>query len=154
LLFWDAWQASFKKQTILQSFAATGIWPMDRERVMKRFPNKPPNKPANQPKPSWREADRLLRTAANKSSSDLKTVSSLIHHLANQNELLTGENEGLRDALTTKKKHNKKGKVLDLQQRQEYHGGAVFWSPRKMAEGKARERTNKRLAEEEKLQKA
>jgi hypothetical protein len=28
LLFWDAWQASFKKQTILQSFAATGIWPM------------------------------------------------------------------------------------------------------------------------------
>ena len=44
--------------------------------------------------------------------------------------------------------------MLDLQQRQEYHGGSVFWSPRKMDEGKARERTNKRLAEEEKLQKA
>ncbi|KAF1940219.1 hypothetical protein EJ02DRAFT_407087 [Clathrospora elynae] len=127
---------------------------MDQERVMKRFPNKPPNKPLNKPKPSWREADCLLRTAANKSLSDLKTVSSLIHHLANQNELLTGENEGLRNALTTKKKHNKKGKVLDLQQRQEYHGRAVFWSPRKMAEGEARERTNKQLAEEEKLQKA
>jgi hypothetical protein len=50
----------------------------------------------------------------------------LLHHLANQNELLTDENEGLRDALTTKKKHNKKGKVLDLQQRQEYHSGAVW----------------------------
>jgi hypothetical protein len=127
---------------------------MDRERVMKRFPNKPPNKPANKPKPSWREADRLLRAAANKSSSDLKTVSLLIHHLANQNKLLTGENKGLRDALTTKKKHNKKGKVLDLQQRQEYHSGAVFWSPRKKREAEAHDATNKRLAKEDKLQKA
>lgn len=40
-----------------------------------------------------------------------------------------------------------------MRQRQEYHGGAIFWSPRKMAKGKARERTNKRPAEEEKLQK-
>jgi hypothetical protein len=63
----------------------------------------------------------------------------MIHYLANQNELLTNENEGLHKALTTKKKHNKKGKVLNLQQRQEYHGGAVFWSPRKMAESEARE---------------
>jgi hypothetical protein len=62
-----------------------------------------------------------------------KKLSTLLHHLANQNELLTDKNEGLREALTTKKKHNKMGKVLDLQQRQEYHGGAVFWSPRKMA---------------------
>jgi hypothetical protein len=34
--------------------------------------------------------------------------------------------KGLREALTAKKKHNKKGKVLDLQQREEYHVGAVF----------------------------
>ncbi|KAK1918658.1 hypothetical protein P3342_001707 [Pyrenophora teres f. teres] len=26
---------------------------------------------------------------------------------------------------------------LDLQQRQEYHGGAVFWSPRKIREARA-----------------
>ncbi|KAF1352759.1 hypothetical protein EJ07DRAFT_63403, partial [Lizonia empirigonia] len=153
LLFWDSWRESFTKRTILRSFAATGIWPMDRERVLKRFPPKPPNKPNNKPEPTWREADRLLHAAVNRSSSELKKVSTLLHHLANQNELLTDENEGLREALTTKKKHNKKGKVLDLQQRQEYHGGAVFWSPRKMAEAEARDRTNKRLAEEEKLQK-
>jgi hypothetical protein len=70
-----------------------------------------------------------------------------------RNELLTDANEGLRKALTAKKKHNKKGKVLDLQQRQKYHGGAVFWSPRKITKAKARDRTNKRLAKEEKLQK-
>jgi hypothetical protein len=112
------------------------------------------NKPANKPKPTWREADCLLQAAADKLSSDLKQVSFMIHHLANQHELLINENEGLRKALTTKKKHIKKGKVLDLQQRQEYHGGAVFWSPPKMAEGKACERTNKRLAKDRKLQKA
>jgi hypothetical protein len=106
---------------------------------MKRFPPKPLNKPANKPKPIWCEADRLLRAAADKSSSDLKQVFSMIHYLANQNKLLTNENEGLHKALTTKKKHNKKSKVLNLQQRQEYHGGAVFWSPRKMAESEARE---------------
>jgi hypothetical protein len=41
-----------------------------------------------------------------------------------------------------------------LQQREEYHGGAVFWSPRKKREAEARDETNKRLAEEDKLQKA
>ncbi|KAF1363388.1 hypothetical protein EJ07DRAFT_76600, partial [Lizonia empirigonia] len=80
-------------------------------------------------------------------SSEAKEVSTLLHHLSN-------ENKGLREALTIKKKHNKKGKVLDLQQREEYHGGAVFWSPRKMREAQARDATNKRLAEEEQLQKA
>ncbi|KAF1356076.1 hypothetical protein EJ07DRAFT_60938, partial [Lizonia empirigonia] len=113
LLFWDSWRESFTKRTILRSFAATGIWPMDRERVLKRFPPKPPNKPNNKPEPTWREADRLLHAAVNRSSSELKKVSTLLHHLANQNELLTDENEGLREALTTKKKHNKKGKAAN-----------------------------------------
>jgi hypothetical protein len=29
LLFWDFWHASFKKETIVHSFAATGVWPID-----------------------------------------------------------------------------------------------------------------------------
>jgi hypothetical protein len=41
-----------------------------------------------------------------------------------------------------------------LQQRQEYHSRAVFWSPRKKREAEARDATNKRLAEEDKLQKS
>jgi hypothetical protein len=41
-----------------------------------------------------------------------------------------------------------------LQQRQEYPGRAVFWSPRKKREAEARDATNKRLAEEDELQKA
>jgi hypothetical protein len=103
LLFWDSWCESFTKRTILRSFAATGIWRMDRERVLKRFPPKPPNKPNNKLEPTWRESDRLLPAAVNTSSPELKKISTLLHHLANQNELLTDENEGLREALTTKR---------------------------------------------------
>ncbi|KAI1571037.1 ZntA Cation transport ATPase, partial [Pyrenophora tritici-repentis] len=51
-------------------------------------------------------------------------------------------------------KHKKKGKALDLQQRQEYHGGSVFWSPRKLREARAREAVRERDETEEKLQKA
>ncbi|KAI1523523.1 AAA-10 domain containing protein, partial [Pyrenophora tritici-repentis] len=43
---------------------------------------------------------------------------------------------------------------LDLQQRQEYHGGSVFWSPRKIREARAREVVRERDKIEEKLQKA
>lgn len=47
-----------------------------------------------------------------------------------------------------------KGLALDLQQRQEYHGGAVFWSPRKIREARVREEIRVRDEAEEKLQKA
>ncbi|KAF1345015.1 hypothetical protein EJ07DRAFT_121660, partial [Lizonia empirigonia] len=43
---------------------------------------------------------------------------------------------------------------LDLQQRQEYHGGAVFWSPRKLREARAREATKRDEAEREQLQRS
>jgi hypothetical protein len=67
---------------------------------------------------------------------------------------LKHENEGLREALHHKQKHKKKSKALDLQQRQEYHGGAVFWSPRKVREARARESIQQRDEIEKKLQKA
>jgi uncharacterized protein (DUF2461 family) len=56
--------------------------------------------------------------------------------------------------LSTKKKHKKQGKTLDLQQRQEYYGGAVFWSPRKMREARVRMTVKEKEEEEEKVQKA
>jgi hypothetical protein len=80
-------------------------------------------------------------------------ITTSLHHLQVQNELLLHENEGLKYALTTKKKHKKKSKVLDLQQREEYHGGAIFWSPSKIREGRYRERVRARKEEQEKLQK-
>ncbi|KAF1952888.1 hypothetical protein CC80DRAFT_368901, partial [Byssothecium circinans] len=77
-----------------------------------------------------------------------------LHQLQVQNELLYHENDGLREALTAKEKHKKRGKPLDLQQREEYHGGAVFWSPRKIREARARETVKQREEHEEQLAKA
>jgi hypothetical protein len=44
----------------------------------------------------------------------------------------------VRAALNTKKKHKKHGMPLNLQQQQEYHSGATFWSPQKIREANAR----------------
>lgn len=61
-----------------------------------------------------------------------------------QNELSKHENEGLRKALQHKEKHKKKSKALDPQKSQEYYGGAVFWSPRKLIEARVCEAVRER----------
>lgn len=53
-----------------------------------------------------------------------------------------------------KKKHNNKGKDINLQQHQEYHSAGAFWSPRKVRKGKVRRLVNERLADKENLYKA
>ncbi|KAF1941760.1 hypothetical protein EJ02DRAFT_491177, partial [Clathrospora elynae] len=65
-------------------------------------------------------------------------------------QLFQHENEGLREALSDKKRCQKRGKPLPLEQPKEYHGRAVFWTPRKVQ--KAREQLEQRELEEEQLQ--
>jgi hypothetical protein len=43
-----------------------------------------------------------------------KKITPSLNHLQVQNDLLLHENKSLRKVLTTKKKHKKKGKTLDL----------------------------------------
>jgi hypothetical protein len=83
-----------------------------------------------------------------------RKLSLSLYYLQVQNELLKVENKGLREALEAKKKHTKHGKRLDLQQREEYHGRATFWSPRKIREAQFHKRTRKREEEEKKLRKS
>jgi hypothetical protein len=94
--------------------------------VLKRFKKDAPDKGPPVNTSDWRHIERLLRAAVDRYSSEAKNLSNLIHYVAVQKELLEDENKGLREALSTKRKHNKKGKVLDLQQREEYHGRAVI----------------------------
>jgi hypothetical protein len=54
---------------------------------------------------------------------------------------------------TTKTRAYAPRSVPNLQQRKEYHSGAVLWSPRKLREARVRERVKQRDAEEQKLQK-
>ncbi|CAN9216148.1 unnamed protein product [Alternaria alternata] len=73
--------------------------------------------------------------------------------MAIQNTLLRSENEGLIDALTTKRKREKQGKPLALLQHYEYWGPYMMWTPRSFREARTRMRIAKREAEEEELQK-
>jgi hypothetical protein len=153
LLFWRAWEVLFRKETILKSFEATGIWPMNRERVLKRFCHEPPKQALISDESDWRSMDWLVRAAVDPATTEAKKLRSHLHNVSVQNELLHHENDGLRKALSSKKKH-KKGYKLDLQQREENHDGATVWSPRKVRESQARRSVNQRLAEKERLQKA
>jgi hypothetical protein len=157
-LFWDAWVSSFKKDLILKAFSATGIWPMDPKVILHRFTREePPEAHRTAPQPSnnnWQQMERLIRFCMKDyTSPESKQLSSTIHEYQVYNHLLYLENKGLREALTAKKKH-KKGKVLDLQQRQEFHAGTVLWTPRKLREGKARDKVKEREEQELQLQKA
>ena len=133
-LFWSAWQSAFKTETILKSFEATGIWPMDPDAILKRFKeedseieDKGEACPSVLNERDWRQMERLVRSAVNdEGAKESKQLSLSLHRLQVQNELLHHENDGLREALTATKKHKKRGKPLDLQQREEYYGGAVF----------------------------
>ena len=152
---------SFTSKNILKAFEATGVVPADAEVILRRF--RTPT-PAQEEDPeigqhgdgdSWRQL-RNLFDAAVKDGSEVKAkqLSASLHSLQVQNELLRHENGGLRSALTTKKKHKTKSKPLDLQQRKEFQSTAVFWSPRKVREARARDEVKMREEEELKLQKS
>jgi hypothetical protein len=38
-IFWRAWGSTMKPDTVMKSFQATGVWPMDAAVVLKRFNN-------------------------------------------------------------------------------------------------------------------
>jgi len=134
---------------------------MEPERILKRFSYTPEEDNYNWSSSSslsdsdWRKMDRLVRTAvADTQSAESKKLSLSLHHLSVQNQLLHYKLNGVKEALTAKKRHKKQSKPLDLQQRQEYHGGAVFWSPRKIREARARDRVKQQEEHKQQLAKA
>jgi hypothetical protein len=161
LMFWAAWTSSFTPERSRKSFEATGIWPRNSEAVLKRFHPSTPDEDRtlnNSPTPDgtdWRKVRSLIhasvKVGAEKQAQELIQI---FHHLQVQNELITQENRGLKEAAQIRKKHKKKGVPLDLQQRQEYHGGAVLWSPRKVREARTRRSLLEQAEADEKLEKA
>jgi hypothetical protein len=110
-LFWRAWVSSFTARTIFESFEATGLWPMNREAVLKRFKPGLPQEQGGEAAPSalepsnWRQMERLVRSAIRSTAAEQsKLLSQTLHQLQVQNELLRHEKEGLREAATLKQK--------------------------------------------------
>lgn len=161
-LFWQAWQC-FREDLIHTAFRATGIWPLNPEAILRRFTYSTPEQEQRESSSdssvlsvkNWQKTQTLVRsTAKEESSRDTQKILRSLHHLTVQVDLLRTENKGLQEALLLTQKHKKKSKPLDLQQRQEYHGGAVFWSPKKIREAQARERVREQEEEEQQREKA
>lgn len=161
-LFWKAWVASFTEKTILNSFKATGISPLNADVILNRFTSSNPGTSESQGSSTscysgedWLKIQSLIRSVAkDESSKETRKLRRSLHHLTVSNQLLHHDMEGLREALKIKKKHKKKAKILPLQQREEYHGGAVFWSPSKRREAEVRYDVMQRMEKEEQVQKA
>ena len=153
-LFQAAWQASFKETTILNAFKATGISPLNPEVILQRFTVPDPATDSDSSALSasdWRKMERLLRqVVADQGDRQAKKLSQVLHSSSVQNSLLKDEVRKLREALVNERTRRKRGKPLPLQEAEEYHGGAVFWSPRKVKE--ARDRLQLQEEEEEQLQ--
>lgn len=161
-LFWRAWTSSLTPSIILSSFEATGIQPFNPNVILDKY-REPQETESNNSKSSpscysgddWPKIHTLIRkTVKDEGAKEAQKLSASLHHITVQNELLHHEIRGLKEALMTKKKHTKKATALPLQQRQEYRGGAVLWSPRKIREARHRQRVFEREEQEEKLKKA
>ncbi|KAK1912705.1 hypothetical protein P3342_004641 [Pyrenophora teres f. teres] len=112
---------------------------MEPQVILKRFNN------------NTTRQDRTLGTAKH-GDDKAKQLRQSLHSLQVQNELLHHENNGLQSALCVKQNHKKKSYPLDLQQPEEHYGGAVFWSPSKIYDARAREATKQHHAELQQLQ--
>jgi hypothetical protein len=146
-----------KTETIMKSFQATGVLSMDAEVVLKRFNNHTSEQDTGTEikgrgdGDSWNQLRKTLDAAVeDKSKVVSKRLAASVHSLQVNNHLLHIENNGLQRALYTKKKQKEKSSKLNLQQRQEYHSGTVFWSPRKLCEARAHEKIEQDDAEQKK----
>jgi uncharacterized protein YigA (DUF484 family) len=103
----------------------------------------------------WHHMEHLVQAAVSDHTADeLRKLSSTLHSLAVQNELLQEENNGLQEALEDKKKRKDYSKRLDLQRKDLYYSGATFWFPRKICQAQACEVEKQQQEEPEAAAKA
>ena len=96
----------------------------------------------------------MRKVVRDKSSKELRKISRSLHHISVQNQLLHHKIAGLKEVLKTQKKHKNRSKALKFQPRKDYHGGAEFYSPRRVEKARADERTKQQNQREEELKKA
>ncbi|KAF1346418.1 hypothetical protein EJ07DRAFT_32351, partial [Lizonia empirigonia] len=141
-LFWRAWVRSFTESTVLSSFRVTGIYPPDSSQVLDRFTHGTPEAAENSDSSTsvysgddWVKIQSLINAAVKDNDSrETRKLHRTLHHLSVQNQLIHHELHGLKEAVKTRNKHNKKPK----QAREE------------KKEIQEREKVERRIAREEK----
>ncbi|KAJ8118948.1 hypothetical protein OPT61_g162 [Boeremia exigua] len=125
-LFSPAWMNTFTETVVFSAFRATGISPPNADVILNRFRHTSQScSPSVSPGTSaysgedWLKACSLLRAKVkDPRSRGARKLGQTIHHLSIQNELLNEE--------------------LQLPLNEEYHGGAMMWSPRTFQQARAR----------------
>jgi hypothetical protein len=160
-MFIAAWEALFKGATILKAFEATGLSPSNPEVILKRF-HQPAQSGSSDNSDSsalsasnWRKTESLLRqVVADRSDPRAQKLSQAFHQISVQKSLLADEVQGLRQALIKERTRRKRGKALPLHTAEEYHSGAVFYSPGKVKDARDRLHQQELKEEQQQLQKA
>lgn len=154
-LFIAAWEASFKEKPILKAFEATGLSPFNPQVILERFNTRLATSSDSDSSAlsasNWRKTEGLLRQVLkDRADPRAQNLSQAFHSISVQKSLLEHEAGRLKRASINERTRRKRGKVLPLEVAEEYHGGAVSWSPRKVREARDRQRLQE--LEEEQLQ--
>jgi hypothetical protein len=125
-LFWSAWAAAFKPQTIRRSFEATGIHSPNADVILKKYRKEESSSDESSASclsgEDWLKLESIICcTVKAQSDKDVKKLCRSLHHISAQNSILHGEIRGLRDSLLVKKRRQKKSFTLQLSKPQEYH---------------------------------
>ena len=157
-LFWPAWINTFTEKLVSQAFVATGIHPLDPDVILDRFEEVTPPPPATPPQqlapqaastsPNWRRFrlsfDRAVTSGDPEAQSEARQQ---MHQMHVALELKNQELQGLKRAIKSKKKRQKKKKVLPLSPRDpNVQGGAIFWDPASKARADRRMRDAEKQA--------
>jgi hypothetical protein len=93
--------------------------------------------------------------AKDQGSKDVKKIRQSLHHISVQNSVLHHEISGLKEVLKTQKKHKKKSKALEFKKTdKDWHGGAEFYSPKRVEKARADYKAKAEAEKTEKLKKA
>ena len=122
LLFWEAWESTFTKELILSSFEATGISPLNPNKVLDKFRPTTPETQSSRDSPipvysgkDWLKLKSLMRNVAKDvSNKESQRILRSFHHLSAQYELLNHEMQGIKETVVENKKHAAKQRALPL----------------------------------------
>ncbi|KAF1936228.1 hypothetical protein EJ02DRAFT_359595 [Clathrospora elynae] len=106
-LFKYAWESSFTVTNVKSSFAATGVHPMDAERVLKKFRKTtpdPPKHPAAIEEVNRRTINQLVDAEIDPRRRGADVIKNTLLSLQTRCDLLEHENDGLRYSLDLKQR--------------------------------------------------
>ena len=172
--FKSAYASSFTKSNVQSAFKATGIWPMDRSVVTRKFRYTTPPDQTNKMSPSnlspadWRRVKRLIQGSVKDVTDQVvRRLEGAIHRASTYTKLLELENEGLLASLDTQNKRTRNGRRLPLKGGQKQPTAGVFFDAKEVQEAREmrrrkdddiiaeanRKKDQKKLNKQKKLQK-